>query len=54
MHFSKGNRVRVDTPDKDDPDFQWHGEHGVIIEMIEDDAGFTTEDDRDSVIYRVE
>jgi len=46
--------VRIDIPDKTDPDFErLHGEVGEVIETIEDDAGFVTGDDRDSVIYRV-
>ena len=53
MYFREGDRVRVDIPDEDDPDFQWHGEHGVIIDIIEDDVGLATRDDRDSVIYRI-
>ena len=50
MYLSEGDRVRIDIPDEDDPDFQWHGEHGVIIDIIEDDAGLATGDARDSVI----
>lgn len=53
MHLSKGDRVRIDIPDETDPDFQWHGEHGVIIDIVEDDAGLATGDDRDAVIYHI-
>lgn len=51
--FGIGSRVRIDIPDERDPDFNWHGEHGVVIELIEDDAGISTGDDRDRIIYRV-
>lgn len=35
MHFAKGDRVRVDIPDRDDPDFErFHGEHGVGIAYL--------------------
>lgn len=51
--LSLGGRVRIDIPDEDDPDFQWHGEHGVIVDIIEDDTELATGDDRDSVVYRV-
>ncbi|QLG63331.1 hypothetical protein [Halorarum salinum] len=56
MHrFDKGDRVSIDIPDKTDPDFdQWHGETGEVVEVIEDDAGDSTGDERDSVILRVE
>ena len=52
--FESGDRVRVDITDETDPDFQWHGEHGTVIDVLEDDAGYTTGDDRDSVLYRVD
>lgn len=51
--YRKGDRVRIDIPDETDPDFRWHGEHGVIIDILYDDAGLETGDDRDSVLYRV-
>ncbi len=51
--FSLGDRVRIDIPDETDPDHQWHGEHGLVIDIIEDDAGLETGDERDSVIYRI-
>lgn len=55
QRFTKGDRVRVDIPDKGDPDHDnWHGREGTIAEIREDDAGRETGDDRDSVEYRVE
>jgi len=49
-----GDRVRIDIPDKTDPDFEYHGEYGEIVDIFKDDAGATTGDERDSDIYRVE
>lgn len=52
--FTIGDRVRVDIPDTTDPDFdRFHGEHGEIVEKIDDDADEITADDRDGTIYRV-
>ena len=49
-----GERVRVDIPDKTDPDFkQYHRRCGMVIEIIPDDVSKMTGDDRDSVLYRV-
>ncbi len=53
--FSIGERVRVDIPNQDDPDFErLHGRTGEIVDLIEDDAGQSTGDERDSILYRVE
>lgn len=53
--FTEGDRVRVDIPDTTDPDHDtYHGEHGTIVEILEDEAGAVTGDDRDALIYRVE
>lgn len=50
-----GDRVRIDIPDKTDPDFdRYHGRFGEIIEVIEDDAGQHTGDERDSHLFGVE
>lgn len=52
---SKGDRVRIDLPDKSDPDHEvYHGKHGRIIEILSDEAGEVTGDESDSIIYRVE
>jgi hypothetical protein len=52
--FSKGDQVRIDIPDKDDPDFdRLHGQEGTVVAVIEDDAGAETGDIRDSILYRV-
>lgn len=51
--FSEGDRVRIDIPDEDDPDFDLHRKTGEVVKVIEDDAGSETGDIRDSAIYRV-
>ena len=35
MQVSLGAYMRVDIPDETDPDFEFHGEHGVIIDRTE-------------------
>lgn len=53
--FAEGDRVRIDIPDVSDPDHeQYHGRHGTVIAVIEDDAPAETGDERDAHIYRVE
>lgn len=54
MRFSKGDEVQIDIPNRDDPDFHLHRKRGVIIEVMKDEAGKNTGDERDSTIYRVE
>lgn len=47
--------MRVDIPDKADPDHgRLHNRQGVVVEVVEDDAGQTTGDVRDSYLFRVE
>ena len=43
----------MDIPDKGDPDFQYHGAYGEVIELLTDDAGEETGDPRDSTLYRL-
>jgi hypothetical protein len=55
QRFSEGDRVRVDIPDETDPDHdEYHGRHGKVVAVLEDDAGRTTGDERDSLLFRVE
>lgn len=52
--FNVGDRIRIDIPDKSDPDHnRLHGKHGEITDVLEDDADEETGDPRDSSIYRV-
>jgi ribosomal protein L21E len=53
--FAMGDRVRVDIPDTSDPDFdRYHGRHGEVREVLEDDAGDLTGDREDNLLFRVE
>ena len=55
MNPEHGDRVRVDIPNRDDPDFdQFHRRCGTVVDVIEDDVGQVSGDGRDSVLYRVE
>lgn len=51
--FGEGNRVRIDIPDETDPDHDLHASHGVVSNVLDDDAGLETGDPRDGVLYRV-
>jgi hypothetical protein len=45
----------VDIPDETDPDHKrYHGVHGTVVSVLEDDAGRATGDERDSLLFRVE
>ena len=53
--FDVGDSVRVDIPDTEDPDFdQFHGRHGEVVDVLEDNAGTETGDQRDSHLFSVE
>lgn len=55
QEYEPGDRVRIDIPDESDPDHDtYHGTHGTIIEVSEDDAGSYSGDTRDALLYRVE
>ena len=55
QRFTTGDHVRIDIPDKDDPDHdEFHREHGVVTDVLRDDAGANTGDERDNVLYRIE
>lgn len=54
QRFSKGDRVRIDIPDETDLDHQmYHGQHGQIVSVLNDDTDAVTGDSRDSRLYRV-
>jgi len=53
--FSRGDEVRIDIPDETDPDFDvYHDRRGEVVDVLEDDAGATTGDERDDVLYRIQ
>ncbi len=53
--FGIGDKVRVDIPNRQDPDFdRFHGMVGEIADVIQDDAGTESGDERDDTIYRVQ
>jgi len=52
--FDRGDRVRVDIPDERDPDHaEFHGRHGTVVAVLEDDPSRVTGDKQDSILYRV-
>ena len=54
MSPEQGDRVRVDIPNKDDPDFdEYHRRSGIVVERLVDDASEVTGDDRDDVLYQI-
>lgn len=53
--LNKGDNIRVDISDETDPDHDaYHGLHGTIVEILEDDADRVTGEEREGLIYRVE
>jgi len=53
--FDIGDDVRIDIPDETDPDHKrLHGGRGTIIQLLEDDAGVVTGDEREGYLFRVE
>jgi len=53
--FTQGDRVRVDIPDETDHDHdQYHGLHGTVSDVIEDEAGEIIGNERAGTIFRVE
>jgi len=39
QRYRLGDRVRIDIPDELDPDFQFHCEHGIVIDVAETGRG---------------
>lgn len=53
--FDTGDRVRIDIPDETDPDHdRLHGCRGTVVDIISDDAGTVTDDEREGYLFRVE
>ena len=54
MRLEQGTEVRVDIPNRADPDFErYHRRCGTIVATVEDNASELTGDARDDVLYRV-
>lgn len=50
----EGDRVRIDIPDESDFDFEaYHGQEGIVVAVLSDDANQVTGIDQDRQIYRV-
>ena len=53
--FDTGDSVRIDIPDETDHDHdRLHGRRGTVVEIISDDAGAVTDDEREGYLFRVE
>jgi len=53
--FDTGDRVRIDIPDETDPDHdRLHGCRGTVVNIISDDAGAVTDDEREGYLFCVE
>jgi len=54
QRFTEGDRVRIDIPDEDDIDNQYHGKHGTVIDIITDDLHRLTGFERDKYMYTIQ
>lgn len=53
--FDIGDTVRIDIPDVTDPDHErLHGCRGTVVEILSDDAGTVSGDQREGYLFRVE
>jgi len=53
--YNSGDRVRIDIPDETDPNHdQYHGEHGTIVDLLEDDDDTLSGERHESIIYRIQ
>lgn len=52
MNIKVGDTVRINI--LDDVDYKYHGRHGEIVEIVEDDLGNLTGNEEDNNIYKVE
>ena len=39
QRYRLGDRIRIDIPDETDPDFEFHAEHGIVINIAETGRG---------------
>lgn len=53
-NFDPGDTIRVDIPNQEDPDFDLHGKHAEVLEVLVDDASSVTGIKADGRLYRVE
>lgn len=52
--YGLGDRVRIIIPDASDPDHQYHGKVGTVVEINMDCLGGLTGNPDDSYIYTIE
>lgn len=53
--FDIEDEVRIDIPNETDPDHdRLHGCRGTVVEVISDDAGAVTGDEREGYLFQVE
>lgn len=53
--IEEGDRVRIDIPTRDDPDFEiYHDRVGEVVGVWEDAAGEVTGDSRDARLFQIE
>jgi len=53
--FTVGDRVRVDIPNELDPDHdRYHGRHGKVVKIMEDDAVEETGNEQDAFLFEIE
>lgn len=53
MEFSKGDQVQVYIPQASDPDHRYHGETGVVMDVMQDDLADITDTPGRGHIYTV-
>lgn len=52
--FEPGDRVKIDIPEGSDLDFeQFHGRVAEVIDVLKDDVGRETRDERDLYLFTV-
>ncbi len=52
--FSIGEEVRIDIPDKTDPDFEeYHGRSGQVVNIFRDNLRMATERSSDGFLYTI-
>lgn len=54
MRYSVGDRVEAFIPQADDPDHQYHGKTGEVVDVFEDDLSEELDNPSRGFIYTVE